>query len=173
MIPGKPPKTSAYRPPAGTPFGDAYFRMEQDIHDKATDDEIDWLEDHPLMWLRALSRMESVIQARMGIDKIGLQKICPGDGEGPTRKYVEAKRKFDHKQQYRIHLLTVIAMRREEVKSMISEDAVTTMMTIGDLAETMNQILDRAKEDDYEAIEASVRGVLKKITERTHLNVEP
>lgn len=170
MIPGKPPKTSVYRPPAGTPFGDAYFKTEQDVHDNATDEELDWLEEHPLMWIRALSRMETVIQARMGIDKIGLKKKGPMPGQHPSREYLEARKAFEHKQQYRIHLLTVIGQRREEAKSMISDDSVITLMTVGDLAELMNQILDYAKEDDYEAIESSVLGVLKKIEERTGIS---
>lgn len=164
--PEGPPKTSVYRPPTGTPFGDAYHRMEQDLYDQATDEELDWLEDHPLMWLRALSRMETVIQGQMGIAKIALNRLAPPIGSRPTNQWLEAKRKHDEKHRYRIHLLNLIGQRREEAKSLLSDEELGIMWTLGDLLEFTQQILDYAKEDDFEQIEASCNGLIDKIQRR-------
>jgi hypothetical protein len=160
------PKTSVYRPPPGTPFGDAYVRMERDLYDQATDEELDWLEDNPLMWLRALSRMEAVIQAQMGIAKIALNKLAPRIGSTASQKYLNAKRAHDEKHKSRIHLLTLVGQRREEAKSLLSDEALVTMTTVGDLLDLLQQIVDCAKEDDFEQIEEICNGMINRINRR-------
>lgn len=157
---------SPYRPPAGTPFGDAYIKAELDLKDEATDAELDWLEDNLLMWLRALSRLETHYQARTGMDRMSLKRLMPMPGEVISRDYLNAVKEFKRKQQYRLHLLEIIQTRREEVKSMIDDDSIITLMTIGDLAEIMTQIREAAKVDDYEFIEKSSSGILKMIERR-------
>lgn len=158
---------SAYRPPKGTPFGDAYNKAELDLRDEATDEELDWLEDNPLMWLRALSRLETHYQARTGMDKMSLKRLAPLPGEVPSREYLAGVKELKRKQQYRMHLLEVIATRREEVKSMVDDESIITLMTVGDLLEMMLQLREYAQHDDFEHIESSVSGVIKMIEKRT------
>lgn len=157
---------SPYRPPAGTPFGDAYLKAELDIRDEATDAELDWLEDNPLMWLRALSRLETHYQARTGMDRMNLKRHIPLPGQAPSVEYLNGLKELKRKQQYRLHLLEIIQTRREEVKSMIDDESIITLMTVGDLAEIMVQIREAAKVDDYEFIEKSANGMIKMIEKR-------
>lgn len=159
----KPPKTSVYRPPPGTGIGDAYANVEHDLFEEATEAELDWLEDHPLMWLRALSMYERMLQTRTGMDKLKVSRMAPDLGKAASQEYLDALKELKRKTQYRLHLLELIQVRREEAKSLIDDDSLTTMMTVGDLTEIMLQILDHAKRDEYEHIESSCQGILARI----------
>jgi len=157
------PYEGSYRPPRGTPFGEAFYRMEKEIRDKATDEEVDWLEDHPIMWLRALSWYERVIQSHTGMERMNLEKLKPNPGTGPTQEFLKARRSLRCKMQTRHHIQELIVMTRQEVTSMIDDDSVITMMTVGDLVELMTQIREAAKIDDFEQVEKTCHGVIGKI----------
>ena len=152
-----------YRPTRGTPFGEAFHKADREIHGQATDEEIDWLEDHPIMWLRALSWLERIIQSHTGMQRMRLARFSPLPGESATATYLRERRSLKRKQETRHHLQELIYKTREEVKSMIDDDAVTTLMTVGDLMELMVQIREMAKQDDFEGIDKSCHGVIGKI----------
>lgn len=153
----------SYRPPRGTPFGEAFHRMERELRDVATDEEIDWLEDHPIMWLRALSWFERVLNSHTGMERMTLEKLKPLPGTKPSIEFLKARRSLKHNQQVRHHMQETIYMTREEVKSMISAKSIADMMTVGDLLEFATQIRDMAKIDDFEGIDKSCHGIIGKL----------
>lgn len=156
----------SYRPPRGTPFGEAFHKMEREIRDEATDEEMDWLEDHPVMWLRALSWYERIIQSHTGMEKMHLEKLKPVTGQPPSAEFLAARRRLKYNQQIRHHIQEMIYMTREEVKSMVDPDSIITMMTVGDLLELMVQIRMYAQQDEFDMIEKSCHGVIGKIQKK-------
>lgn len=153
----------SYRPPRGTPFGEAFHKMEREIRDKATEEEVDWLEDHPIMWLRALSWYERVLQSHTGMERMHLDKLKPLPDTNPSIEFLKAKRSLRRNRQVRHHIQELIYMTREEVKSMIDSDDLASIMTSGDLLEFAVQIRDMAKLDDFAGIEKSCHGIIGKI----------
>lgn len=166
MTPTTPlPALYAYRPNAKTPLGRAYDLMIEEMRGSIEPEDLEWLNAHPLYWIRCIGMHRSLIHYRIQSRIAQMEALKPESG-GHQGDWLQVRK--EHKRWYasQLHWLQVLHVRRQEVAASFGYDDATQIITRADLVLTFSKILEAVKKDDWARIEEMAGGWVDKLTEK-------
>lgn len=112
---------------AEAPTAQARRLADREIRNEATSGEVAWLHDHPLLWYRALRRMEMetrihIFKARTDLSELRAELIVPG--RRIPSEYLRAKAAVDKAQRGREHFRSLVDERLEQARSLMGGETV-------------------------------------------------
>ncbi len=119
-----------------------------EIHGDATGEQAQWLDDHRLEWLEALTRMDEAAAERTGTERLFLAGLKPAAGELPSGEYLEAKRQQSLLEARRRVFLTHVAQRRQWLLDHMADSRYASAPRLLDAISTALELLDRGREAD-------------------------
>jgi hypothetical protein len=155
-------KPSKYRPAIGTPLDRAFQAAKAEMLHRCEPGEKAWLAENPLLWLRALHLWRDIVKGRMHMNHQQLKSVAPAPGES-DRAYSMLVRHTKANNQRLEHQLTMITVRREELKTQFGLEAFSDRFGLGDMWDLLVRIHDFAEDEKYEAIISLVNSVLDKL----------
>ncbi len=124
---------------AASPLAEARRHAEADVKKRATPAQVEWLHQHPLLWLRALIGMRHDAETHIAKDKLGYSELKPGvEGDHVTWRRIKAD--LDRRTLARTHFIWKVASRMEEVKALIGAEAAVDRMLVGDVIADMLRV---------------------------------
>lgn len=118
-----------------------------ELRRQATDQQVAWLYDHPLPWLRALIALQLQVDRHIAQDRLALGALKPLPGSQPTADYMRAKRAADSQHAKRLHFRQLAADRMDDVESLIG-DGPLDRTTAGDVARALAAIAQLLDDDE-------------------------
>ncbi len=125
--------------------------VDRELDREATAEEVTWLADHPLMWLRALIQVRADVRNHVNQDRAGLARSAPEAGEAPSRSHLAAVAKFEAMTVQRMHFVRIVERRIEAVSSILGVDPADRTL-VGDFVQVLFRIAQLADDDDIEAV---------------------
>lgn len=126
-------------------------------------DELAWLHDHPVTWVRALGTLKRQTEAHISKEKASVAAWKPTPGQRPTADYVRAKQAADQANLPRLHFRDKCVLRLAEVKSLVGFDRVH-LLNDADTVEQLQSVLLMLEDGQAEKAAATLRSMLDKIT---------
>lgn len=148
-----------------SPYAMARRLVNSEIRNEATGSEVQWLYDHPLLWLRALLRTRLDIKDQIAKSKSDLDAIAPRSGRNPPEAYLDARSEWLRMRTRRIHVQGIVENKIEEVGAILGSDHFSARITIGDLVGIFTEFVELVDDDDVEHIRAKAQYLIKKLTE--------
>lgn len=137
---------------------------EAELSKKATASDVRLLHDHPLMWLRALSRICKEVDNHIAKDRLTLAGHKPASGTHASDAYLMLKAEVDKRSLGRLHFKAILDRRIEDVKSIIGPDPLNRL-TVGDMIDTLLAIIEDAYEGDFDAVNDRARFWVERLSE--------
>lgn len=132
-----------------SPYKMARRYVDAELADRATAQQIAWLYEHPMLWLRALQAVVREVESHLAKSRASLARIKPPPGTAENAEYMAAKNEVDTRSVSRIHVLNLAKGRVEEVKALLGpESAAMGHLSMGDLIAIMTDIAGLADEGD-------------------------
>lgn len=155
---------SPYIPRPGTLLRKAFDYARHDMHENTTAEQMKWLEDHPLLWVRALDLWRKTHAHRQQQDYDQLSKHKPDPGTGPLVEYLEMRRKLAAANQYRKHAEMMIKVRLAELNARFGHEPLVNRMSVGDLVIHLNKIMAMNEQDDPDGIDRLCESLIASLT---------
>lgn len=138
-----------------SPLGHARRLADMELRGTATLEDIAWLFNNPVLWLRALAHMQADIRHRMNLKRLELSKHKPLPGAKNNgmqlRLYEKLKHEFDQSNGRRADIIRRIERKIEQAKELFGVDNV---LLTGDLIFLMTRIAQLAEDDDIESVKS-------------------
>lgn len=119
---------------------------------QATAAQIVWLDDHLVLWLRALNRLKLEAQGHAAKDKLDLGLLKPPAGQAPSQRYLDAKTDFERRHKARLHFAGLVDDRIEKVKAKLGTAPVYGWVTTGDMVDIFAAIAALADAGDLRGV---------------------
>lgn len=136
---------------AVSPLRTARRHAEADLRDVILPASLTWLHDRPLLWLRALQRLERDAQTRTAKDRARVAHLKPVDGGQATAEYLLAKRELQARTAARLHWMAKVVERIEDVKALIGPQPAVGYLSVGDVVAALTEVAEMADEGDLAA----------------------
>lgn len=130
----------------------ARAQADKEIQDKALPAEVQWLYEHPILWLQALHQMKSDVQRRIEKSRLDVKRAhdFPVSGE-PTEEYLKVKRHTAELNIRQVHFLRLVERRIEEVASLLGTDKPVKPATKAIFINTLLTLVQLLDDDDITA----------------------
>lgn len=151
---------------ARSPLIRARDYANRELKGRATDTEVTWLYEHPLLWLRALTSIRRDVQYHIAKDRAGLAQVRPRGVQTCPPEYLVAKAEFDERTMVRTHVLQLVENRADEVKALLGPEPAVGHVSIGELIGMFEEIAVMADEGDLAAAADKARYQAKRIARR-------
>lgn len=142
---------------AESPLKTARRYADMELKRQARPPEIEWLYAHPLMWLRALTRIGRDIENHIAKDRASIVHLKPKDGVAAGPEYLTAKAAVDMRAGSRLHVAQLAKNRIEEVKAILGPEPAIGYVSIGHLIGLMLELAEMADEGDLAAASDKAR----------------
>ncbi len=128
-----------------------------EIHGDATGEQAQWLDDHRLEWLEALTRMQAAAGARTVTERLFLSGLKPPSGVGPSGEYLEAKRQQELLEARRRVFLAHVNDRRRWLIDHLADSRYASAPRLLDAISSALELLDLGREADaYARLSAAI-----------------
>lgn len=121
----------------------------RELKEQATPEELRWLYDNALLWLRALTMIKNDVSNHIAKAKRDIEGLKPPAGTHASQDYLDAKHGVEEKNKARLHFSNIVGNRLEEVKSLISS-LPASRLTLADIIEAFIGIADLIDIDDLD-----------------------
>jgi hypothetical protein len=148
------------------PYAKARRIANLEIRGKATASEVQWLYENPLMWLRALSRINIDTQQALIKSQKDLNPLKPAAGTNASQEYLDLHRAWLDKRTDRYHFLGMAQEKIEEVKSLIGAEHFTAKITVGDLLAVFMEFDQLVDDDEVSVIQAKAQFWVRKLSKK-------
>ncbi len=145
------------------PLTTARRYVDQELLNRATTEQIEWLVANPYMWLRALIQVQADVKTHIAKRRNDLAELEPEPGEPASRAYLAARRAFDRETTGRIHFARLVERRAEEVASVLGVEPADRNLT-SDFVHVLLRIAQLAADDDIEAVKDAALRCAERLT---------
>jgi hypothetical protein len=143
-------------PPAGN-LATARRLASADMKHQINLTEMTWLQDHKLLWLRALTVMQREAENHIAKDRMDMNAYKPTNGADATveqAEWIRLKGQLDQRTKHRLHFIQKVKARKEEVKGLIGAASAVELMLVGDVIAHMFDLADLAAAGEFENVQA-------------------
>lgn len=96
--------------------------VDLSLRGEATASEMAWLQDNPVLWLRALSRVREETESHIAKSRATVGQYLPAQGERSSPEHLAAVREHKRNQKARMHFLEILKCHVDEVKTLCGFD---------------------------------------------------
>ena len=132
------------------PLAQARRYADMELHGAARPDQIRWLHEHPLLWLRALTGIKRDVESHIGNDRMSVSGMKPAPGGNPTA-WLAVKAELDGRTLRRQHFLIRVRARLDEVCSLLGSEPAAGHWLIGEVVAVLTNIEAALEDDDVRA----------------------
>lgn len=125
-----------------------------------TPEELIYLKENPLLWLRALTQILRDVETHIAEDKRRLVGLRPKPGQPPSAAYLEKKSVLDQRAKRRIHFYNLVKRRISEVTVLLGDQSAVPL--IGEVIHAMLRIETLADQGEYDSVAALARTCAEK-----------
>lgn len=148
-----------------SPFKMARRYADREMRGVASASEITWLHEHPVAWLRALTRTHLDVKDHIAKSKQQLSAAAPPSGKNPSREYLGFRKQWLAERTSRLHFQGILENKMEEVKGVIGSDHFAATISAGDLVSMFVEFIELVEDDDIEAIRGKAQFLIRRLTE--------
>lgn len=146
------PESGTYRPDGrrSPELARAVQAVYDDVHNKISDSDREFLENDAILWLRALRLVSANIANAIQMRSAELDAIRPGIGEAPSKEYLNGLKLFARRRQSYLHNLAIIRVRREEILYGLGMEHIGQTPNLGDVIGWFENVIIKLNEKDYD-----------------------
>jgi hypothetical protein len=138
-------------------FTTARRYADVEIRNDITPNELVWLREHPLLWMRALIVMQREAENHIAKDRMDMNEHKPVNGEhdkATQAAWMRLKGQLDQRTKARLHFIQKVKARKDEVKALIGSDSAVDRMLVGDVIGDILEIAELARMGDLRAVQS-------------------
>lgn len=161
------PETGTYRPDGrrSPRLARAVQAVYDDVHNKISDSDREFLESDAILWLRALRLVTGNIANTIQMRSAELDAIKPVSGEAATKEYLNGLKLFARRRQSYMHNLAIIRVRREEILYGLGMEHIGQTPNLGEVIGWFENVVIKLNEKDYDGAvllaERSMRNLIE------------
>lgn len=146
------PESGTYRPDGrrSPELARAVQAVYDDVHNKISDSDREFLENDAILWLRALRLVSANIANAIQMRSAELDAIRPGIGEAPSKEYLNGLKLFARRRQSYLHNLAIIRVRREEILYGLGMEHIGQTPNLGEVIGWFENVIIKLNEKDYD-----------------------
>lgn len=146
------PESGTYRPDGrrSPELARAVQAVYDDVHNKISDSDREFLENDAILWLRALRLVSGNIANAIQMRSAELDAIKPANGETATKEYLNGLKLFARRRQSYLHNLAIIRVRREEILYGLGMEHIGQTPNLGEVIGWFENVIIKLNEKDYD-----------------------
>lgn len=146
------PESGTYRPDGrrSPELARAVQAVYDDVHNKISDSDREFLENDAILWLRALRLVSGNIANAIQMRSAELDAVRPGIGEAPSKEYLNGLKLFARRRQSYLHNLAIIRVRREEILYGLGMEHIGQTPNLGEVIGWFENVIIKLNEKDYD-----------------------
>lgn len=161
------PESGTYRPTGrrSPELARAVQAVYDDVHNKISDSDREFLENDAILWLRAIRLVGANIANAIQMRSAELDAIKPASGEAATKEYLNGLKLFARRRQSYLHNLAILRVRREEIMYGLGAEHMGQLANIGDVIGWFDKILSSLNVKDYDGAASGAELAIKNLIE--------
>lgn len=114
----------------------------REVRRQASPGQVQWLDEHRVAWLEALTALMKDAEGRIGQSRAHLRSLAPLPGVQPTAEYMALKREEDAREVRRTTFLRHVKARRDAVAALVGRVAPSPKVLVDAIVRAVD-LLDR------------------------------